>query len=123
MTNAGRNLRWPDFCTPTSCPFPPFVVDSLKSRFVAAALAGRSKPVPRGTLAPSPTKSLFAKRLTIGHGVAPMAPGGIEPTAESTCLLSGVPKADHDEPETDEAAVSESNGSVSHSQAKEVQHV
>jgi methylamine dehydrogenase accessory protein MauD len=32
-------------------------------------------------------------------------------------------KADHDEPETDEAAISESNGSVSHTQAKEVQHV
>src|SRR5215471_631537 len=35
----------------------------------------------------------------------------------------GAAKADHDEPDTDEAAVSESNGSVSHSQAKEVQHV
>jgi methylamine dehydrogenase accessory protein MauD len=33
------------------------------------------------------------------------------------------PKADYDEPEVDEAAVSESNGSVSHSQTKEVQHV
>ena len=32
-------------------------------------------------------------------------------------------KADHDEPETDEAAACESNGTVSHSQAKEVQHV
>ena len=35
----------------------------------------------------------------------------------------GGAKADHDEPGTDEAAVSEFNGSVSHSQAKEVQHV
>jgi peroxiredoxin len=33
------------------------------------------------------------------------------------------PKADHDEPAADEAAVTESNGSVSNSQAKEVQHV